>query len=94
MKHAIGKSSRKVLTNNNGKETTSGDGWEGFEDEDVLGEDEDAEEDDSLDISQFEKCAQLSVELKKAQSACEQLTEQLTKAETQRDEVLWGKIKG
>ena len=95
LKLAIGKSARKIATNNNG-DKSSADGWEGFDDDVDLDENEvngsgDADgengEKSEFDFSQIEACAQLTVDLKKAQSACEQLAEQLTKAETQRDQV-------
>ncbi len=90
VKLAVGKSARKIATNNNG-DKSSADGWEGFDDDVDLEENDvngNAEGDNAeYDFSQIEACAQLSVDLKKAQSACEQLAEQLTKAETQRDQV-------
>ncbi len=97
LKSAVTKSARKIATNNNGdKESVdsdaNADGWEGFDDEAEL---DDADANDievtSFDFNQIETCAQLSVDLKKAQSACEQLAEQLTKAECQRDQVTAGK---
>ncbi len=91
LKLAVSKSARKFATNNNGEKASPADGWEGFDDEIVIGEDGDAdvdaENESTFDFSQIETCAQLSVDLKKAQSACEQLSEQLTKAEIQRDQV-------
>lgn len=87
LKLAVSKSARKFATNNNGEKASEADGWEGFDDEIEIGEDGDvdAENESTFDFSRIEACAQLSVDLKKAQSACEQLSEQLTKAEIQRD---------
>ena len=89
----MSKSARKMATNNNGDKVSSdadgdanADGWEGFDDE-VEFDENDVVEASTIDFGQIEACAQLTVDLKKAQSACEQLAEQLTKAEAQRDQV-------
>ena len=92
LKLAVSKSARKFATNNNGEKASPADGWEGFDDEIEIDENGDGDVDNenespTFDFSQIEACAQLSVDLKKAQSACEQLSEQLTKAELQRDQV-------
>ena len=86
----MSKSARKMATNNNGDKASvdgdaNADGWEGFDDEVEF--DENDVEASTIDFGQIEACAQLTVDLKKAQSACEQLAEQLTKAESQRDQV-------
>lgn len=96
MKAAIGKSksARKMVTNNN-SENPSSDGWEGFDDDEVdvdVDNENDASNDvdGNIDFEKIESAAQLAVDLRKALAACEQLTEQLTKSETERDEVsLW-----
>ena len=94
MKAAIvkSKSARKMVTNNN-SENTASDGWEGFDDDvDVDVDDENdasTDVDGNIDFEKIESSAQLAVDLRKALSACEQLTEQLTKSETERDEVNW-----
>ena len=86
------KSARKMVTNNN-SENTASDGWEGFDDDvDVDVDDENdasTDVDGNIDFEKIESSAQLAVDLRKALSACEQLTEQLTKSETERDEVNW-----
>ena len=93
MKAAIvkSKSARKMVTNNNA-ENPSSDGWEGFDDDEVdvdVDDENDAstDADGNIDFEKIESSAQLAVDLRKALSACEQLTEQLTKTETDRDEV-------
>ena len=92
LKSAVSKSARKIATNNNGDKALTVDndanGWDGFDDEVEFDEnDVDGTDVDGNDFSSIETCAQLSVDLKKAQTACEQLAEQLTKAEAQRDQV-------